>query len=148
MNESLIDEVLDSLVIAKKAHSLMPVLPDGIKPDYIRFLHVIFKLRDSSGSIHVSDISKEMGSQLPNTTKILNEMVLCGLVKKEALPSDKRVVLVKTTELGEHYIKKYVAEYGETLQKEFLNLGEENCKIMIDMINRVYKILKEVYNNN
>lgn len=147
-NESLIDEVLDSLVVAKKAHLLMPVLPDGIKPDYIRVLNVIFKIRDDSGSIHVSDISKAMGSLSPNTTKIINEMVSLELVKKEELPTDKRVVLVKAAELGEHYIQTYVAKYGSILQEEFLKLGEDNCKIMIDMINKVYGVLKEVYSKN
>lgn len=144
-NENLIDDIFDALEIAKKAHSLLPPLPQDIKPIHIRVLDAIYRIRDNAGNARVTDISMALGFLLPNSTKVINEMVKLGIVEKSALTTDKRVVLVHTTELGEQYIQKYILNYHTRLREGFAMIGEAECMAMIETITKVYKTMKTIY---
>ncbi|MEN6327885.1 MAG: MarR family winged helix-turn-helix transcriptional regulator [Syntrophomonas sp.] len=137
---------LDALHCAKEAVALLPQLPPHIKPVYIRILNAIYKLNHYTGRPRISDISKESGLLLPNTTKVINEMVELNNLEKITPDFDKRVVLVRATELGEQYIQKYIASFIESLEKEVSKINEIECMIMIDTIYKVHQAIKVVYN--
>lgn len=141
----LVTNILEALEYAKEALALMPQLPSNMKPVYFRILNAIYKIGDDTGSSRVSDISKVSGLLLPNTTKVINEMVELNIVEKFTSASDKRVVLVRATELGQQYIEKYVLRFIEGLEKEFSNINEVDCLIMIDTMDKVYQAMKTVY---
>lgn len=146
-NLKLAANILDALDCAKEASALLPPLPSEIKPVYVRILNALYKIRDDNGSTCVSDISKASGILLPNTTKLINELAELNVVEKFTSTSDKRVVLVRTTKLGEQYIEKYVLSFHQELEKEFSQITESDCKTMIETIQKVYKAMKKVYRN-
>lgn len=147
-NENLMDDILDALEIAKKAHDLLPPLPPNMKPVHFRILNAINRIRDTAGNSRVTDINKALGFLLPNTTKFINELVVLKVVEKFTSTSDKRVVLVHTTELGEQYISDYIIKYQGLLQKEFSALNKSDCITMIETIHKIYGVIKKVYQNN
>ncbi len=138
-------DILEALEFAKEALALLPQLPHSIKPVYFRILDAIYKIRDNTGSSRVSDISRATGFLLPNTTKFINEMVELNIVKKVTLASDRRVVLIQTTELGERYIQRYVHPFVEGLEEEFAKIDKASCLIMIETLQQVYQAMKTVY---
>lgn len=142
---NLIDEILNALECAKEAHNLLPLLPSQIKPVYIHILDALYRSRDDSGSARVSDINKALGFLLPNTTKYLGELDQLKIIEKTTMNSDKRVVLVRATELGEEYIRKYVISMHERLEREFSLISETDCKTMIETIHKVYLAMKKAY---
>jgi len=144
-DEQLVNNILDALECAREALTLLPQLPANIKPVYLRILSAIYKIGGDTGSARVSDISNVSGLLLPNTTKFTNEMVELGIVQKVTSPSDKRVVLVRVTELGKQYTHEYVLHFIKDLGQEFSRLNEIDCTIMIDTINRVNQAMKTVY---
>lgn len=141
----LVTNILDALECAKEALALMPQLPPNMKPVYFRILNAIYRIGDDTGSSRVSDISRVSGFLLPNTTKLINEMVELNIVEKTTSASDKRVVLVRATEVGEQYIQKYVLRFIEDLEEEFSKIDEANFMIMIETIHKVYQAMKRVY---
>lgn len=144
-HENLVDNIFDALETAQKAHSLLPPLPPDLKPVHLRVLHAIFRIRDGTGNARVTDINKALEFSLPNTTRFTNELFQLGIVGKSAMPTDKRVVLIHTTELGEEYIQKYILAYQTRLQDEFSMIGESDCVIMIDTIKKIYQAMKKIY---
>jgi DNA-binding MarR family transcriptional regulator len=145
VDEQLVNNILDALECAREALTLLPQLPPNIKPVYLRILSAIYKIGGDNGSARVSDISNVSGLLLPNTTKFTNEMVELGIVQKVTSPSDKRVVLVRATELGKQYTHQFVLNFMADLGKEFSKLNDIDCAIMIDTINKVYQAMKTVY---
>jgi len=145
IDAKLVTNILDALECAKDALALLPQLPPNMKSVYFRILDAINKIGDDTGSSRVSDISKVSGFLLPNTTKLINEMVELNIVKKITSASDKRVVLVQATELGEQYIQKYVRRFVEVLEEEFAKIDEAKCLIMIETLHIVYQAMKIVY---
>lgn len=144
-NSNLVDDIFDALELAKRAYALLPPLPPDIKPVHLRILHSVYRTRDAGGNTRITDISKDMGILLPNATKLIQELAALGTVEKFNSPSDKRVVLVHTTELGEEYIRRYVLNYHILLQQAFSELGESDCSTMIETIHKVYQAMKKVY---
>lgn len=143
--EDLVDNIFDALEMAKKAHSLLPPLPPKLKPVHLRVLHAIYRIRDGTGSARITDINRELSFSLPNTTRFTNELSQLGVVGKSNLSTDKRVVLVHTTELGEAYIQKYILTYQTRLQAEFSMIGESECVRMIETITKVYQAMEKIY---
>ncbi|MGE5396837.1 MAG: MarR family transcriptional regulator [Chitinophagales bacterium] len=140
----LVNSILDAFECAKDALALLPQLPPNMKPVYFRILNSIYRISDETGSSRVSDISKESGLLLPNATKVINEMVELNIVEKFTLTSDKRVVLVRATELGEQYIQQYILSFINGLEKELLTINEVDCTIMIETIDKVYRAMMMV----
>ncbi|MGE5372886.1 MAG: MarR family winged helix-turn-helix transcriptional regulator [Solirubrobacterales bacterium] len=137
--------ILDALECANEALALMPQMPANVKPIYLRILYAIYKIGEDTGSTRVSDISKVSGVLLPNATKAINEMVELNIVRKFNSALDKRVVLVRPTDLGTHYIKAYVHRFIEGLEDEFSKINEADCVIMIDTIQKVFHAMRTVY---
>jgi len=136
---------MDAFECAREALTLLPQMPPNIKPVHFRILNAIYMIGDASGSARVSDISKVSGLLLPNTTKFTNELVELSIVKKFTSASDKRVVLVQATELGQEYIRDYVIRFIEGLDKEFSKINQVDCIIMIETIYKVSQAMKTVY---
>lgn len=145
---NMVTDILDALEIAKKAYALLPQMPSNMKSVHFRVLDAIYRTRDDTGGTRVSDINRALGFLLPNTIRFINELVELNAVEKVTPASDKRVVLVRATELGEQYINEYVLKYQRLLEKEFSALGESNRKTMIETINKVYQAMKRVYRDN
>jgi DNA-binding MarR family transcriptional regulator len=140
---NLATNILDALECAKEALSLLPKLPPRMKPVHLRILNTIYRIRDDTGNSRVSDISKASGFLLPNATKFINELVELKVVEKLTSPSDKRVVLVRATEMGEQYIREYVLSFHEGLEKEFSKISESDRTTMIATIHEVYHAIQK-----
>lgn len=145
-NTELMDALMDSLVVAKNAYEALPPLPAGIKPVYHRVLSILHRYNEQE--IRVSDLSVILEMQLPNMTKLINEMIDAGLVQKVRSNQDKRVVFIRMSEDGTQYFKDHVLIYREQLQKEFEEFDEQECYTMIKMINAIQKKLHKVYARN
>ena len=141
--EELVEQVLGAFDVAKKAHALLPHLPPGVRSVHVRILSVMYRLGPGHCS-RVSDINSALGSALPNTTKFINEMVALNIVKKVDDESDKRVVLVQTTELGNQYTDQYVRLLHRRLAKAFSRIGTAECSVMSKTLREIYIAILDV----
>lgn len=137
--------VLDAFECAKEALSLLPKLPPRMKPVHLRILNTIYRIRDDTGGSRVSDIGKASGFLLPNATRFINELVELGVVEKLTSDSDKRVVLVRATEVGEQYIRDFILSFHEDLEKGFSKISESDRMTMIETIHKVCQAMQKVY---
>lgn len=147
-NIELIDDIFDALDCAKEAHSLLPPLPANVKPAHFRILSAIYRIRDDSGNARVTNINKVSKSLLPNTIKFVNEMVELNILEKNTSPTDRRVVLVRTTGLGEQYLQEYIVEFYKCLLNEFSNINTSDLFTMIETISKIHQAIKKVIQKN
>lgn len=145
--ENLVDSIFDSLETANRARSLLPPLPPTMKPIHIRILRAVQRVQDKTGRACVSDINGMLGYLLPNTTRYINELTGIGMVKKVPSTSDKRVVCIQMTALGEECYQKYLLRYHDRLQEALLSIGESDCRIMMQTIEKVYLAMEKIYQN-
>ncbi|HWK23093.1 MAG TPA: MarR family transcriptional regulator [Ureibacillus sp.] len=148
INTKLMDAVMDSLFLAKKAYEALPPLPPGIKPIYHRVLNMLYQYKEEGKEIRVSELSVALDMQLPNMTKLINEMNDAGLVQKVRSKQDKRAVFIQISEDGIQYFKEFVLVYRRKLQKEFEEFDEQDCYTMIRMINEIQEKIHKAYARN
>jgi DNA-binding MarR family transcriptional regulator len=147
-HDNLAEIVFDALDVAAKAHGLLPELPEGVRPLHFRALYAFYRVRDGNGTARVSDINRQLGFKLPNTTRLINDLAERGVVEKAASDADRRVVLVRATRLGESYIRKYVVTYDTDLQREFASISEKDCRVMVATIDAVYHAIENAYSKS
>jgi len=141
-DSNIVDRTIAALGVARDAYALLPPLPPGIRPVHIGILSAMYRI--GGDNTRVTDINRSLGFALPNTTRFINELVAQNVVRKSTTDSDKRVVLVRTTDLGERYTREYVVSFHERLEAELVKLGMAECEAMIENINRVHLAMQKV----
>ena len=138
-----IDRIMNTFEMAKEVHSLLPPLPEEVKPIYVRILDALRRIRCEDGEARVSDINKALGLRLPNTTRYIGELAELGIVEKNQSDADKRVVLVKATPLGEKYISDLVLLSYKQIAEECA-ISDSDIEIMIETIRKLYTAVKKI----
>jgi len=140
--------VLEALSLGKRALEFMPELPKGMKPSHIRVLNVIYKKNNQNGSVRITDVSNAMQITKPSITKLINELVDLGAVKKTIASTDRRIVLVELSVFGKQCVEKYVLKYHAQLAAYFSKVDQEKYVSMIETVEFIYQSMKEVSKNN
>lgn len=141
---TFVTKIIDSLTVAKKALECMPPLPKHMKPSHIRVLDTIYKNYNESKFIKVTDVSMAMGITKPSITKLINELVNLGAIKKSISDTDKRVILLELTSFGKKCVQKYVLNYHAKLAQSFSKLDKEKYISLIKTIDFIYQSMKEI----
>lgn len=147
MKPELVKEFLDSCHEARKITELMPTLPKGIKPRHLYILHAIFLLESRKSFVKVSDVSQRLRVTKPSITKMINELEDLKVLVKKQESSDKRIISLKLTALGEQYLEQYVIRYHFWLSGMLEDIEEKEMEITIRTISKVYEIMKNSKND-
>ena len=75
MNPDKIKRMMDACYQAKRVRELLPPLPEGVTPAYIRYIDAIHKLRSGQERVKISDISDYLKLPRPGITRTVTEMV-------------------------------------------------------------------------
>lgn len=142
-----IKEMLDACYMAKRIRDMLPKLPDGVAPSYIRFMDTIQQLEIQYGKVKVSDISEVMNLPRPGVTRTLKEMEAKGYLRKIPSDEDGRITYVTLTDMGEKLSEKYNKQYFSELSKHLDDISEQEADCMIYTIKKIYKIMLERTNH-
>ena len=143
MKEEKIKEMMDACYTAKRIRDLLPELPDGVSPSYIRFMDAIGKLKQQKGKVKVSDISDSLNIPRPGVTRTIKEMEARGYIKKVSSGHDARITFIEITSEGEALSEKYNRKYFSELSEFLDDISEEEANCMISTINKLYQIMCE-----
>ena len=97
MKSEKVKEMLDSCYMAKRILDMLPKLPEGVLPSYVRYLETIIELEEKNQKVKVSDVSEVLNLPRPGVTRTINAMEEKGYLKKETAKHDGRVTYVTVT---------------------------------------------------
>ena len=133
MKTEKIKSMMDACYEAKRILDMLPKLPAGIAPSYIRFLDRIECLEQESGKVYLSDLSTDLNLPRPGAK---------GYVEKRTSDTDGRMTYLVITEAGKALSQKYNGDYFSGLAKDLETMDEEDIDVAIDTIHKVYEIMK------
>ncbi len=133
-----IKHVLDALHKAKRISEMMPLLPDGVTPSYIRYLDIIVRIKREKGEVRVSDLSDALSVKRPGVTRTLNEMEKKGYLEKVQSEKDGRVTYISITPEGEKLSKRYNEDVFAPLVEKLSSLSDEDALTVIKTIDAFY----------
>ncbi|MDA5836317.1 MarR family transcriptional regulator [Listeria monocytogenes] len=129
--DKILDEILDSIYLAKDITKVFPTFPENIRTSHIYVLYTHYQLGREA---RVSDIANKILITLPNITKLVNELETKGLVQKTPDKMDKRVILVKMTDEGYNLLDKYYLKYKRKIAEQLEKVDSKKYELMIDSI--------------
>ena len=143
MNRQKTKEMLDSYYIAKRILDLLPELPEGVLPSYIRYLETIIDLKERYGRVKVSEISEALNLPRPGVTRTVGSMVEKGYLNKVSSKEDGRVTYIEVSEKGQALFEKFNKDYFEDLSQRLSDISIEEADCMIETIEKFYQVMCE-----
>ena len=143
MTNEKIKRMLDACYLAKRIREMLPPLPEGVMPSYIKYLEAVQTLEKNSSHVRVSDISDVLDLPRPGVTRTVKEMEQKGYLRKLASPDDRRVTYISITEEGRELSRKYDENYFSELSVYLDDISEEEADCMIRTIGKFYEIMCE-----
>ncbi len=143
MTTDNIKRMLDAFYLAKRIREMLPLLPDGVSPSFIRYLDITGKLEKKNGSVKISDLSDALSVQRPGVTRTLREMEEKGYIRKIISDEDRRVTYIEITERGRALSQKYNEETFTPLLDALASVSDGDVETLIKTIELFYEAMKE-----
>lgn len=143
MKSEKVKEMLDSCYMAKRILDMLPKLPEGVLPSYVRYLETITELEEKNQKVKVSDVSEVLNLPRPGVTRTINAMEEKGYLKKETAKHDGRVTYVTVTKEGKMIFEKYNKDYFQKLALCLNHVSNDEADCMIQTIEKFYEIMCE-----
>ena len=93
-------------------------------------------LRGSGKPISTLQIRQRMLDKMSDTSRIVDRLVLKGMVKKNVCPADKRLVDISITENGRKLLEK-IDKYESELDAVFGELSETDAKVLNKLLDKI-----------
>lgn len=143
MTNEKIKQMFDACYQAKRIREMLPPLPEGVMPSYIRYLDFIQMLEKKGMQVRTSDLSEAMELPRPGVTRTVKEMEAKGYLKKTASREDGRVTYLSVTDAGKKLSAKYNENYFNGLVPYLEGISEEEADNMIRTIEKFYQVMCE-----
>lgn len=143
MKSEKVKEMLDSCYMAKRILDMLPKLPEGVLPSYVRYLETIIELEEKNQKVRVSDVSEVLNLPRPGVTRTINAMEEKGYLKKETAKHDGRVTYVTVTKEGKMIFEKYNKDYFQKLALCLNHVSNDEADCMIQTIEKFYEVMCE-----
>ena len=143
MTSEKIKEMLDSCYMAKRILDMLPKLPEGVLPSYVRYLETIIELEEKNQKVKVSDVSEVLNLPRPGVTRTIHAMKEKGYLKKETAKHDGRVTYVTVTKEGKMIFEKYNKDYFQKLALCLNHVSNDEANCMIQTIEKFYEVMCE-----
>lgn len=143
MKSEKVKEMLDSCYMAKRILDMLPKLPEGVLPSYVRYLETIIELEEKNQKVKVSDVSEVLNLPRPGVTRTIHAMKEKGYLKKETAKHDGRVTYVTVTKEGKMIFEKYNKDYFQKLALCLNHVSNDEADCMIQTIEKFYEVMCE-----
>ena len=136
MKSEKVKEMLDSCYMAKRILDMLPKLPEGVLPSYVRYLETIIELEEKNQKVRVSDVSEVLNLPRPGVTRTIHAM-------EEKAKHDGRVTYVTVTKEGKMIFEKYNKDYFQKLALCLNHVSNDEADCMIQTIEKFYEVMCE-----
>lgn len=83
---------------------------------------------------------------MPSITKLVNELSDQKLIEKYQDQADGRVILLKLTDLGYRYVKKYVLDFHSAWAENMQDLSPDQIKQTVEIIRKFKEAMPKTLN--
>lgn len=143
MNSQKTKDMMDSFYMAKRILDLLPELPEGVLPSYIRYLERVIELQKTHEKVKVSDLSSALNLPRPGVTRTINSMVEKGYLNKISSKEDGRVTYIEISNKAMALFEKFNREFFNDLSSSLNHISVEEADIMIETIEKFYQVMCE-----
>ncbi len=97
---------------------------------------------DINQKVKLTDIANRLKVTLPAVTHKVNELVNKNFVEKVPSANDLRVIYIRLTPTGKHYVESIRDTYYKPIEVLSNHLGEEDTETFLRILNKVSQLGK------
>lgn len=97
---------------------------------------------DINQKVKLTDVANTLKVTLPAVTHKVNDLVEKNYLEKVPSEKDLRVIFIRLTETGKVYVESIRDDYYKPIEKLTKNLGEEDSKNLLRIMEKIGKIGK------
>lgn len=109
----------------------------------IMMLRVIKMNTGDAEGVTISALSERLEITKPAVSQMINGLEDKGYVDRISTKSDRRMVFVRVTELGEQSLKAAQQNFLKKLNQVFEKLGAQDTKTLLGLLEKLYTIASE-----
>lgn len=102
----------------------------------VQQFNILRILRGAGKPISTLQIRQRMLDKMSDTSRIVDRLVLKGLVKKSTCPADKRLVDISITEKGRKLLE-VIDEYENEMDAVFGQISESDAKTLNKILDKI-----------
>lgn len=136
--------LLDACFTAKHIIETMPKLPKGMKPRHIHVLDQIYIACETHGECRVSNVSDGLNITMPSVTKLAQELENMQLIEKYPNKTDKRVTLLRLTEPGLSFVRKYVLDFHARWADNLSSVTNDEVQKAIEILTQLEHTMPDI----
>lgn len=148
MDSQLSEEYIDACLSAKHTMRFLPEPPPEVQQRHVYIIKTLYNLSKELTEVRISDIAETLGVTLPSITKNITSLEDLGYIKKVANIEDKRVVNIKLTKKGLTLHQKIVYEFHHKNSQILKDIPEEDIRLTIKTIYRIYDLMEQEHSLN
>jgi len=99
--------------------------------------NVLFALKFKEHEWTQSDLGKRLVVTRASVTSVLDKLEEKGLVRREAVPNNRRIYHVNLTPAGRVLVDKVEPLYRRSIYEMLADFGEDDCRALIRSLERV-----------
>lgn len=93
--------------------------------------------------VTISTLSERLEITKSAVSQMINVLEDKGYVERITTKSDRRIVYVRLTEMGEQSLEKSLQSLLKSLNQVFEKMGEEDTEILFRLLNKLYLIVSD-----
>ncbi|WP_019850091.1 MarR family winged helix-turn-helix transcriptional regulator [Desulfitobacterium sp. PCE1] len=103
----------------------------------------LIKHHSGKGGITISTLSEHFEISKPAVSQMINALEDKNYVERITTKSDRRMVYVRLTELGEEALAEAFHEMQGKLEIYLEKMGEQDMETLIALLDKLHRIMKE-----
>ena len=143
MDRERSEAYLGACMIAKRTTEFLPTPPNGLQRRHIYILKTCYHLKETNGTVKISDIAKAIKGTLPSVTKNVATLEELGYMKKQTNKKDRRIINVDLTDKGLALYRKDVSGFHEQNAEILQEISIEDMDTTIRTIKRIYELMSD-----
>jgi DNA-binding MarR family transcriptional regulator len=108
----------------------------------------LIKAHSGEEGITMTTLSEHFEISKPAVSQMINGLEDKNMVERITLKSDRRIVYVRLTELGEETLAKSFQEMHNKLNGYLEKMGEEDIETLVSLLDKLHRIMSEDSNED
>lgn len=144
MDGNLKDQYIRAIIRFRKFGIILPYTSDLNMTELVVMRSLEDNCPYSDNNIGISEVQEVLHITKSAISQMMNSLEKKGFIQRKIDKEDRRKIIVTLTQAGKNILKETKESANENLGKIISNLGEENTKQFIELLNQVSDISEEL----
>lgn len=148
MTNKLSEDYIDACMNAKQTIQFLPESPVDLQKRHIYIIKICYDLSLRLKEVRVSDVAERINLTLPSITRNITTLEEKGYLIKEKNSEDKRAVNIKLSDKGLALYQTQIYDFHKKNSQLLQSISEDDIRIAIKTIYKIYSLMEKEYMKN